>query len=902
MKKIISYFTDCYFADKNRKFIKDIFNKDVEFVSFMTGREELINGFFPFMSIDSQYAENISKKAYIYRKEKEIVYCTGLLIGQKVNEESSELYCSPILTQNANILQNELEYSIELQADTLSFNDMLIESLCEDDNQNIKDFQDLLTGEEVLSNNSIATITRLMEERIAGIETLEFTKFPELYPEKEVKKKIRNVKSKKEDFFELIPCSFIALVKKPNEAKGVVGELNTIAEHNDYSNALVSLFNPKQSDTGERKSNTCFVPAILSNAQESIMSSIERGDHTLIIGPPGTGKSYTIAALAMEQLSRGKSVLIASKQNQAVDVIADKINEQLNMQGCVVRGGKQNYLKELKDFLKRLLNSMYKDDSIDAKTLRRLKKEILTLDATIKKIEHKLEKQSQKEIKLGQLYAHGAHSFLSSIQKWYLNLGSFNQKPLWQIYEEYDAMLNKKINKISKYAGDYNTLRINTSLKKHRAVLNTFLKAISSRTGGKQEDLFKTLDFSVLLQIFPVWLVNLSDIHKVLPLKKNLFELVIIDEATQCDIASCLPTLQRAKKAVIAGDPNQLRHISFLSKAKQAEFLDKYDMAETSEYDYRNTSILDLYSEKIVNHQNVVFLNEHYRSLPEIISFSNKEFYDNRLKIMTEKPINYGFHPVIFQHCKEGKREAAGYNMLESELIINQIKELVNNSESKTPSIGILSPFRKQVDYISAEIMKNFSLEIIDKHKILVGTAHSFQGEERDIMFISLCVEASSHSAAFRFIDNPNVFNVAMTRAKSKQHIVHSVSLNELKAGSLLHKFFDFYLNSTPKRLEARDEIFDSFATEVSDALEEINISSHIALPIAGQTMDIVAINGSRSLGIDLIGFPGDFAETYPIERYKMFNRAGMKVIPLPYSGWRNHREECIGYIVKSLR
>ncbi len=901
MKKIISYFTDCYFADKNRKFIKDIFNKDVEFVSFMSGREELINGFFPFMSIDALYAENISKKAYIYRKEKEIVYCTGLLIGQKVNEESCDFYCSPILTQNANILQNELEYSIELQADTLSFNDMLIESLCEDDNQNIKDFQDLLTGEDTLSNNSIATITRLLEERIVGIETLEFTKFPELYSEKEVKKRIRNVKSKKEDFFELIPCSFIALANKPNEAKGVVDELNTIIEQEDYSNALISLFHPKKSSVAEQNSNTCFVPAVLSNAQESIMNAIENGNNTLIIGPPGTGKSYTIAALAMEQLSRGKTVLIASKQNQAVDVIADKINEQLNIQGCVVRGGKQNYLRELKDFLKRLLNSMYKDDSIDAKTLSRLKKEIQNLDATIKKTEHKLEKHSQKEIKLGQLYAHGANSFLSSIQKWYLNLGSFNQKPLWQIYEEYDAMLNNKINKISKYAGEYNTLRINTSLKKHRAVLNTFLKAISSRTGGKQEDLFKTLDFSVLLQIFPVWLVNLSDIHKVLPLKKNLFELVIIDEATQCDIASCLPTLQRAKKAVIAGDPNQLRHISFLSKAKQAEFLEKYDMAETSEYDYRNTSILDLYSEKIENHQNVVFLNEHYRSLPEIISFSNKEFYDNRLKIMTEKPINYGSHPVIFQHCKKGRRELSGINVLESELILNQIQQLIKDSGNKIQSIGVLSPFRKQVDHISAEIMKNFSLEIIDKHKILVGTAHSFQGEERDIMFISLCVDVSSHSAAFRFIDNPNVFNVAMTRAKSKQHIVHSVSLNELKAGTLLYKFFDFYLNSTPKQVETRDEIFDVFAKEVSRSLNSVHIATQIAIPIAGHTMDIVANNGQKAIGIDLIGFPGDFAEAYPIERYKMFNRAGMKVIPLPYSSWRNHREECIGYIGKSL-
>ncbi len=900
MKNIVAYFADCYFADKNRKYIRDIFNKDIEFLSFMYGKEELINGFFPFVSIDGEYAESLSKKAYIYRKEKEILYCTGLLVGIKHNEQGSDFFCSPILMQNANILQNDTEYSIELQPGTLTFNDMLIESITEYDLQNGNEFQEILSGESALSNNSIATITRLLEERVNNIKTLEFTKFPNLISEKELKRIIRNIKSQKDDYFELIPCSFIALANKPNEARGVVDELDRIIQQNDYSKVLKSIFESKPNSVSKTNTDTCFVPAVLSHAQESIMHSIESGDHTLIIGPPGTGKSYTIAALTIEQLNRGKSVLIASKMNQAVDVIADKIQNQLNISGCIVRGGKQSYLKELKEFLKRLLNSMYNDASVDSKTIGRLRKEILNLDVIIQKTEKKLEKHSQSEIKYGGVISGEEKSLLLSIQSWLFKLG--NKTPLWEIYEGYDALLNQKISKISNFTSDNNTLRINTSLKKHRAVLNTFLKAISSRTGGKQEDLFNSIDFSILLQIFPVWLVNLSDIHKVLPLRKELFDVVIIDEATQCDVASCVPALQRAKKAVIAGDPNQLRHISFLSKAKQAEFLAKYEMAETAEYDYRNTSILDLFAEKIQSQENVIFLNEHYRSLPDIISFSNREFYDSRLKIMTEKPINYRKRPVIFKYCKDGRRNESGYNEVEAKAIIEKIKLIIESQELTPPSIGILSPFRKQVDHISSEILKNFSLDTINRYNILVGTAHSFQGEERDIMFISLSVDADSHSASFRFIDNPNVFNVAITRAKSKQYIFHSIEKQQLKPGAMLHKFFDYYQNPVHKKLDNHNKVFDKFAKDVCEVLNKHNISTQVALPIAGHTMDIVANNNHKAIGIDLIGFPGDFAEAYPVERYKMFNRAGMKVIPLPYSNWVNSREESIQYVLRSLR
>ena len=80
--------------------------------------------------------------------------------------------------------------------------------------------------------------------------------------------------------------------------------------------------------------------------------------------------------------------------------------------------------------------------------------------------------------------------------------------------------------------------------------------------------ILEDVDHRSVLKVFPVWLANLSDLNSILPLEENLFDLVLIDEATQCDIASVLPAIFRAKQTVIIGDPNQLRHYSFVSRKR----------------------------------------------------------------------------------------------------------------------------------------------------------------------------------------------------------------------------------------------------------------------------------------------------------------------------------------------
>ena len=227
-----------------------------------------------------------------------------------------------------------------------------------------------------------------------------------------------------------------------------------------------------------------------------------------------------------------------------------------------------------------------------------------------------------------------------------------------------------------------------------------------------------------------------------------MFDLLISDEASQCDMASVLPAMQRAKKVVFCGDPQQLRHISFLSRLKMEVIgRDKgVNSEEKSRFNYRSNSVLDLVNMSLNSQDQLSYLNEHFRSEPSIINFSNKEFYNGDLRIMTEKPLS-NKELGVFHFPIMGTRNKQGNNEKEAQAIMAKVLKIIANEkeldDALKTSIGILSPFRDQVNFISLLIKNQLEIEQIKAHHLSVGTAFSFQGEERDLMFISFAVPRS---------------------------------------------------------------------------------------------------------------------------------------------------------------
>jgi hypothetical protein len=313
---------------------------------------------------------------------------------------------------------------------------------------------------------------------------------------------------------------------------------------------------------------------------------------------------------------------------------------------------------------------------------------------------------------------------------------------------------------------------------------------------------------------------------------------------------------------------------------------------------YRDNSILDLTLSALSSQKQLAFLDEHFRSKPELIHFSNKSFYQNRLKVMQHRPCTSSGHLHIYRI--NGIRDKFGVNHLEAAEIIASIKKIISEGVTTgiNDSIGIISPFRNQADHIAKEIEHNCSEYEITKHKIRVATPFGFQGEERDIMLISFCIDNDSKRAAV-YLNKADVFNVTITRARQQQLLFVSIDETQLPEHNLLRR----YLGSINefKVKHSLTSALDEFQNSVISALSSYKIDTWSGYSIAGVNIDILCRYKGQYLAIDLIGYPGPWADFFEFNTYKLFKRAGVDVLPISYGLWVVDKNACLQEIMKKM-
>ncbi|HLG13392.1 MAG TPA: AAA domain-containing protein [Blastocatellia bacterium] len=875
---------------------------------FVEREEELLNGFLAEAVLDPDDGSEAKKTAYLYKKEKELVYCSLFVVARlSIGEEEPRAICAPLLIHPAEITERHPHVFLKPDFDNRRLNYHLLDALEGDSGQRRLSQQTAeLSRNWPLGAEQVFELAALLEETVPELNASALRDYPKLVSQRGLQDMFARMREQGGRPL-AVASSAAAIVNRSVETRGVVNELSEMAEGESLSEPLQVLFATSPTRSVTRKPRLGRVPALLNKAQQTIIELGATMPLTLVIGPPGTGKSFTIAALAAESLSRRQSVLVASRMNHAVDVVGDKIERQLGIAGCVVRGGRKQYLKDLKQYLVQLLAGMHTVTEDQSRDQRRIEKDVTRLEGDVDQLERRIRRRNLNELSWGRSLSRTGTGLWRSMRSSYIGYRVSRSVHLWRLLDELQRLLDQRLHKTTELLQLLNRRRLREALGKHRKQFRTFLHAIRARTGVKQEDLFQQIDFPTLFTALPIWLVNLADIHDVLPLKKELFDLAIIDEATQCDIASCLPILQRARRVVITGDPNQLRHLSFLPQSRQKELLAKHGVPAEQEhhYDYRGKSILDFVNDALPSQGHVVFLDEHYRSLPPIIQFSNRRYYADSLRVMTEKPGTPATDALTLC-CGAGRRNRSGVNEEEAHRLISDCLQQIESEQSlgreSRRSVGILSPFRSQVDYISDQIAKSLPLAALDRHDVLIGTAHTFQGEERDLVYLSLAVDSSTHPAALRFLEKPDVFNVSITRARVAQRVYTSVDANHLPADSLLGAYLR-HIDDSRKQAEPSNSNAqrDRFLSEVEEALKGLGCRTWPGYPIAGMLLDLVAARDGRSCGVDLVGYPGAYESAFPLERYKMFHRAGLRIVPLPYTLWRTRRDLCLLAVTDAL-
>ncbi len=440
-------------------------------------------------------------------------------------------------------------------------------------------------------------------------------------------------------------------------------------------------------------------------------------------------------------------------------------------------------------------------------------------------------------------------------------------------------------------------------IKRQRLIVHT--KALVTRKKNLQTRLLEDEDFKPLLEAFPCWCVTTYAVSNSLPLKPALFDVAIIDEASQCDIASCIPILYRCKKAVIVGDDKQLPHLSFLEKSKEQSFLSQYEIPDKYQlmWRFRTNSMFDLanyYSTK------PVLLDEHFRSYAPIIDFSNKEFYGDRIRIMSQCN-NKDVLELI--QVPDGKVDFdITRNMPETEAIMQKLQEIIQEDEQRSikedhepVSIGIISPFRGQVELIKKAVSQIFPESLIRKHKIEVGTAHTFQGDERDIIILSWAIANNSFNQSLTFLQIPNLFNVAITRARKKQIIFLSKDPKTLPAG-LLKDYIEFaqaYVakNKLSEELNIDENIYkNSFEKEVADALRQEGFTVTAGKTLAGLSADLTVEDPvGKVLVVECDGVEDNIkSNKSPMKKQTLMERTGAKVERISFREWYTSSSGCI--------
>ena len=884
---IVQYFRSCYQSDFRAVNLLDFFSTKVE-RRLLLDSSELLSGKLLLFPVSTEWGEEMWKELAIYSKEKTLYCCSFFLLGETRVMGKAQRVCAPLYLHTAELIVKDEVYYLSIDPDYPVINPGFLNA-----------FPALESGtyERLIPELPTGFIK---EDQVYEIETILKQEFPDLelsmiddYPELIGQKELKQLAKKTEGGFQLVPAIGIGLIKKTAGSRGILNELEAIVNADSFSPPLQELFGEElENQTPNPFSPIPNVPVTLSNGQLETFKSAALHNLSMVVGPPGTGKSFTIAALAVNLLSQGKSVLVASRNMQAVNVIADKIEREFQLDGIVVRASKEDYKKQLQKRIYNLLKGIGVK-SVNKDRLKVQRKLIDKLSDEINKLHQLIISREAKEMERGLFLDAYTEGFLEKIRHYFLKRSLSKESPIWQLLLNLEQKQSKRKETLQEYIKNHFHAAVFQALRHSRQEFQILHKALQARSGNRKERFFDNTDFRKILKAFPIWVTNTADVNLVLPLYKGLFDLVILDEASQCDIASSLPLLQRARKAVIVGDPKQLRHLSFLSGRQQNILIEKYQLQEIEEemLDYRNVSLLDLCSLSVKSQNQVSFLDEHFRSMPDIIDFSNRKFYDHQLHVMTSCPASLQ-KKHVFLHQIEGQFHKEGYNKAEAIEVLKRVQQIIKEEAgmevSLCQSIGILSPFRGQVDHLRKEAIKLLPTEDFDRHRLLIGTPYDFQGEEREVMFLTFALDNDTHSASFNYINRPDVFNVSITRARSLQHLLISFDPARLAPGKLLTEYLHFAKRTSfPVSSKSQEKIADHFFKEVKGYLQELAIGEiYSAYPIAGVEIDLVLIKAKETCCIDLVGYPGAFEDALPVERHQMLERVGIRVFSLPYSHW----------------
>ena len=391
-------------------------------------------------------------------------------------------------------------------------------------------------------------------------------------------------------------------------------------------------------------------------------------------------------------------------------------------------------------------------------------------------------------------------------------------------------------------------------LAQMRGVLNNLNSPLHGKGTRIRWERFFTEQMHLLLHSYPLWAVTNLSVRHCLPLAPAVVDVAIIDEASQCDIASVIPLLYRAKRAVIIGDPNQLQAVHTLSKSRNQQLLAKHRLMEPEylHHDFLDNSCYAAASFVVPSIQ----LRDHFRSHIEIIDYCNATFYGNTLRVETAESklrVPRGWKPGIHWTDVVGVAEAVQPSGAVCQEEIEEVGRILSRliADGFGGTIGVVTPFKIQARRIQDWADRSFPASKLRACNFVSSTADGFQGDERDVIICSLVYQPDTPSGSLWFIsENRNLWNVAISRARALLHVVGNLELCascDIKHLQNLAQRVKDRTTSPPPGL-----LFESpWERKLYDALVEAGLSPQPQYWLAGKRLDLALPEHKLDIEVD---------------------------------------------------
>lgn len=680
-------------------------------------------------------------------------------------------------------------------------------------------------------------------------------------------------------------------------------------------------------------------PLSINHAQEAVLKKTMSSGTTVVTGPPGTGKSQVVVDLLANAWTHGQSILVTSTNNAAVDVAVSRANSVVS--GLVIRTGNKTAREAVPDIIAQLVSgaqefSPAEKASVEGNLFRATKERdsfLLQLKRCAE-LENLHQERLQEQEKLekavrsfGEIEVNDTNLVETHRRARQITQRKFLQKFRWRRFAKKNNLspdldsiaptmrwlmsrlenlgreqeileLRSLLGDAEKRSEDVEDLWRTACTEMTRSVVSDAIARNKSRLttlSQARSSYYGTLKaIETVAPYLRGWASTTLSLHQNFPLEAGLFDFVVVDEASQCHLAYVLPAAFRAKQLILVGDPNQLPPISQLTTEQEVSIAMRNHMSAADLTRRRLSSTIysafDFFA-NVVGDENVDLLNEHYRSHPRIARWFNETFYGSELRVLTDiSQVASGSRSLTWIETPgTASQPVKGSWINESEA--SRALDIIEQYISAGKSVGVVTPFSAQAGLIDRLADQRFGRDLLGNIDFRSGTAHSFQGDERDVMIFSCVLAEGISPMAARWVQSERrLINVAVSRTRETLIVIGNPNISVFECPTLtsLHMFAktvdDFFDSRIGPRIDSEAE------RRLYDAMLKIGLDPISKVDVEGYELDFGLVRGGQRLDIEVDGDQhyersvGNHLKLrrQDIARDRVITRAGWLVVRIP--------------------